>query len=111
VISRHNEIRDELIHMAGKAMTPSAICDEPLIKPGCIAEKTTACPTTGTDFKSNKENKVSGESNRGDLLLRGFWTLHCGRRPSHQHGHQIILQEVPSQSPQVRRKAEEVKVP
>jgi hypothetical protein len=31
VISRHNKIRDELIHMAGKAMIPSAICDKPLI--------------------------------------------------------------------------------
>jgi hypothetical protein len=49
----HNEIRDELIYMAGKAMTPSARCDEPLIRPGYVAEKqeTMACPTIGMDLK------------------------------------------------------------
>jgi hypothetical protein len=73
VISRHNEIRDELIHMAGKAMTPSAIRDEPLIRPGRVAEKTTTCPTTGIDLTSSKEKDATGESDRGDLLLRGFW--------------------------------------
>jgi hypothetical protein len=72
VISRHNEIRDELIHMAGKAMTPSAIRDEPLIRTGRVAEKTMTCPTIGIDSKL-KENDVTGESDRGDLLLRGFW--------------------------------------
>jgi hypothetical protein len=73
VISRHNEIRDELIHMAGKAMTPSAIRDEPLIRPGRVAEKTITCPASGTDSKSSKEKESTGESDRGDLLLRGFW--------------------------------------
>jgi hypothetical protein len=59
--------------MAGKDMMPSAICNKPLIKPGHVAEKTMTCPTNGIDLKSNKENKVSGESDCGDLLLRGFW--------------------------------------
>jgi hypothetical protein len=38
VISCHNKIQDKLIHMAGKAMIPFAIRNEPLIRPGCIAE-------------------------------------------------------------------------
>ena len=33
VIFHHNEIRDELVNLAGKAFTPSAVRDEPLIKP------------------------------------------------------------------------------
>jgi hypothetical protein len=31
MISCHNKIWDELIHMAGKATTPSAICDKDLV--------------------------------------------------------------------------------
>jgi hypothetical protein len=44
----HNEIQDHnLIHMAGKAMSLSKIHGKPLIRPGYIAEKDTACPTNG----------------------------------------------------------------
>jgi hypothetical protein len=39
VIFCHNEIQDELVHLAGKALTPSAILDEPLIRPCCNVEK------------------------------------------------------------------------
>jgi hypothetical protein len=38
VIFRHNEIRDELVNLAGKALTPSAVRDEPLIKPSRVKE-------------------------------------------------------------------------
>jgi hypothetical protein len=31
VIFRHNEVRDELAHLAAKSFTPSAVCDEPII--------------------------------------------------------------------------------
>jgi hypothetical protein len=53
-------------------MTPSIIHNKPLIRTGCIAEKTMTCPTIGIDSKS-KENDVTGKSDHGDLLLRGFW--------------------------------------
>jgi hypothetical protein len=39
VIFGHNKIRDELVHMAGKAVTPSAVRDKPLIHPYCDVEK------------------------------------------------------------------------
>jgi hypothetical protein len=71
VIFRHNEIRDELVHMAGKAMTPSAIRDEPLIRPGRVAENVKAPPTKCTPNQS-PGTPATGED-RGDLLLRGFW--------------------------------------
>jgi hypothetical protein len=38
VIFCHNKIQDKLVHMVGKAMTPSTIHDEPLIHPGHAAE-------------------------------------------------------------------------
>ncbi len=60
--------------MAGKALTPSAIRDKPLIRPGCVAENVSTCPTKCTNSKkSTNENEATGKSERGDLLLRGFW--------------------------------------
>jgi hypothetical protein len=38
VISRHNEIRDELSGLASKAFPPSAVCNEPRIHTSCAAE-------------------------------------------------------------------------
>jgi hypothetical protein len=75
VISHQNKIQDELIHMVGKAMKPSAICNEPLIRTGRVAEKDTACPTKENDsnMKSNKELEIASKSNRGDLRFQGFW--------------------------------------
>jgi hypothetical protein len=35
VISRHNEIRDELADLASKAIVPSAVRNEPLIHASC----------------------------------------------------------------------------
>jgi hypothetical protein len=67
VIFRHNEIRDELVHMAGKALTPSAVRDEPLIRPCRNVEKVNTCPATQTNAKP------ASEDDRGDILLRGFW--------------------------------------
>jgi hypothetical protein len=67
VIFRHNEIQDELVHLAGKALTPSAICNKPLIHPCRAAEKITTCPTKPTS------DKPASEDDRGDILLHGFW--------------------------------------
>ena len=67
VIFRHNEIWDELVHLAGKALTPSAIRDEPLIRP-CRAAK-----DQNTSPASNNSEKPATEDDRGDILLRGFW--------------------------------------
>ncbi len=53
--------------MAGKALTPSAVCDEPLIRPCRNVERVNPCPAT----KANA--KPASEDDRGDILLRGFW--------------------------------------
>jgi hypothetical protein len=45
VISRHDEIKDELGQLAGKALKPSAIRDEPLINNGRKVECSSDAPT------------------------------------------------------------------
>jgi hypothetical protein len=66
VIFRHNEIRDELVYLAGKAFTPSAIRDEPLIHPCRVAKEVKTTPTSSA-------SKPVSEDDRGDILIRGFW--------------------------------------
>jgi hypothetical protein len=67
VIFRHNEIRDELIHLASKAFTPSAVRDEPLIR-GRSTENVNLCSPSETSDK-----QPTKQDDRGDILLRGFW--------------------------------------
>jgi hypothetical protein len=72
VISRHNEIRDELSDLASKALSPSAVCDEPKIH---------TCRSR--EVKSDEENKENSgkrglfrnnrNEDRGDILIRGLW--------------------------------------
>ena len=45
VIFRHNEVRDELAHLAAEAFTPSSVRDEPLIRSGHVAEQVKALNT------------------------------------------------------------------
>jgi hypothetical protein len=72
VIFRHNEIRDELVNLASRAFTPSAVRNEPLIH-GCATEKVKTSPDKITTQNNDKE-AATGEDERGDLLIRGFWT-------------------------------------
>jgi hypothetical protein len=71
VISRHNEIRDELSDLASKALSPSAVRDEPKIH---------TC--RNSDVKSDEDNKENSvkrlfrnnrNEDRGDILIRGLW--------------------------------------
>ncbi len=72
VIFRHNEIRDELVNLASRAFTPSAVRDEPLIY-GRANENMKTTPNKNTNQNIDKED-ATGEDERGDLLIRGFWT-------------------------------------
>jgi hypothetical protein len=69
VISRHNEIRDELVDLASKALTPFAVRDKPRIHTSCPAE-----PVRTSDQNPVIRNlhKRQGEE-RGDVLIRGLW--------------------------------------
>jgi hypothetical protein len=70
VISRHNEIRDELSYLASKACIPSAVRDEPKIHLSRPAEKKSALDQQALSVTRNL-HKTQGVA-RGDLLVRGF---------------------------------------
>jgi hypothetical protein len=69
VISCHNEIRDEPVDLASKALTPSAVRDEPRIHTSCPAELLT---TTDQNLVIRNLHKRQGEE-RGDVVIRGLW--------------------------------------
>jgi hypothetical protein len=72
VISRHNEIRDELSDLAAKALSPSSVSDEPKIHNGRTLEGKIA-----GDVKENPIKRLfcnsKGMEDRGDILIRGLW--------------------------------------
>jgi hypothetical protein len=74
LISRHNKIRDELSDLASKALSPSAVRNEPTIH--------NSHTSGGQSVKENKDHPVkhlflnSLKEDRGDILIRGLWA--CG---------------------------------
>eukprot|EP00978_Attheya_sp_CCMP212_P027081 scaffold90288_cov52-Attheya_sp.AAC.2 len=75
IISRHDEIKDELGQLAGKALKPSAIHDEPLISNnGCKVECSSDAPTEADSSTTPPSPVVRDNDNRGDLMIRGFWS-------------------------------------
>jgi hypothetical protein len=69
VISRHNEIRVELVDLASRAFTPSAVRDEPKIYP---CRPAVELRTTDQQPVIRNLRKHQGEE-RGDVLIRGLW--------------------------------------
>ena len=83
VIIRHNEIGDELADIASKALTPSAVRDEPSIYPhGRAADHVTAqeAPSAGKSPISRPKS-LSCDEDRGDLSSSGVSGL-AGRTAS-----------------------------
>ncbi len=67
---RHNEINEELSDLVTKAMAPSAVRVKPMIQTRRSAEEAKAKTT-----EKPKVQRLSrtGDKDRGDLLIRGFW--------------------------------------
>eukprot|EP00978_Attheya_sp_CCMP212_P005533 scaffold12431_cov57-Attheya_sp.AAC.8 len=75
VISRHDEIKDELGQLAGKVLKPSAIRDEPLINNGRKVECSRSDAPTEADVSTTPPSPVICDNdNLGDLMIRGFWS-------------------------------------
>jgi hypothetical protein len=68
VISRRNDIRDELSYLASKAITPSAVNDEPKIHTGRPTEEKMEGETESDSVKRVFHNKSNDD--RGDILIR-----------------------------------------
>jgi hypothetical protein len=69
---RHNEFRDELANLASGAFIPLAARSKALIQGGAN-ENVKTSPNQITNQNIDKE-AATGEDERGDLLIRGFWT-------------------------------------
>ena len=73
VITRHNEIHDELADIAEKAFCASAIRNEPKIHLGCDNEAKNANKSDNTTAVKKNLCKTTGDE-RGDLLIRSLWS-------------------------------------
>ena len=64
MITHHNEVAGEIIHLTQKALTPSAVHDKPFIN-----------SFTKEPKDANETDEViSTDNKRGDILIRGFWS-------------------------------------
>ena len=75
----HNDLRDGVSDLAGKALTPSHVRDDPLIYSGCAMKRTKAVPSraSGTSTESVVQPPEVTEQ-KGDLLIRGLWQQGTG---------------------------------
>jgi hypothetical protein len=71
VILRHNEINHELADLSSKALSPSAIRDEPLIHPDNRSLNGPRANPTEEPVQHIKSR--SNDEDRRDLLVRGLW--------------------------------------
>ena len=60
VTARHNELRDGVVDLAGKAFTPSHVRDAPLIYSGCAVKRTKAMPA-GVNKPKSSEHPAAPE--------------------------------------------------
>ena len=72
VTKRHNELRDGVADLAGKAFTPSHVRDDPLIYSGRAVKRKKA---TSAGSNGNSEPPAAPEvtEQKGDLLIRDLW--------------------------------------
>ena len=70
VTARHNELRDGVADLAGKAFTPSHVRDDPLIYQGCAMKRTKAKPAGTSDTIDLDGTPPEAKKQKGDLLLR-----------------------------------------
>jgi hypothetical protein len=71
---RHNEIRDELANLASRAFTRSPARNEPLASFHGRANENVKTSPNKTANQNINEEAATGEDERGDLLIRRFWT-------------------------------------
>ena len=73
VTARHNELRDGVADLAGKAFTPSHVRNDPLIYQCCAAKKTKANPAGPSGIIDTEDTPTEATEQKGDLLLRDLW--------------------------------------
>ena len=74
VTARHNELRDGVEDLAGKAFTPYHVHIDPLIYSGCTVKRTKAVPAgANEDSGPSTEQLPEVMEQKGDLLIRDLW--------------------------------------
>ena len=75
VTARHNEIRDGVSDLAGKAFTPDHVCDDPLIYSGRAMIRTKPKPAGSDITNPIGETTAAPEvtEQKGYLLIRYLW--------------------------------------
>ena len=74
VTAPHNEIRDRVAYLEGKAFTPSHMHNNPLIYSGHAVKRTKATPAWATG-NNNQEGvpPLDVTDQKGNLLIRDLW--------------------------------------
>ena len=75
VTARHNELRDGVADLAGKAFTPSHVRNDPLIYSGHAMSRTKPMTAVYTKTDPSRERPAAPEvtEQKGDLLIRDLW--------------------------------------
>ena len=71
ITTRHNDIRDKVTNLAGKAFTPSNVRKDTLIHPGCAVQEGNDKPVG--KLISNPPVAVENPEHMGDLLIRDLY--------------------------------------
>ena len=75
VTARHNELRDRVADLAGKAFTPARVHDDPLIYSVRAMSRTKPNPAGSTHTSPPDATTAAPEvtEQKGDLLIRDLW--------------------------------------
>ena len=68
---RHNELRDGVTDLSGKAFTPNHMRDDLLIFAGCAVKRPKASPARSKATKATSATRpLEATEQKGDLLIR-----------------------------------------
>ena len=70
VTARHNELRDGVADLAGKAFTPTNVHNNPLIYQCCAVKRTKSKPAGPSGITDTEDTWLEATEKKGDLLLR-----------------------------------------
>ena len=72
VKERHNELRDGVADLAGKAFTPSHVRSNPIYQ-GCAVNKKKAKPAGPSGITDIEETPTEATEQKGDLPIQDLW--------------------------------------
>ena len=93
VTARHNELRDGVSDLSGKAITPSHVRNDPLFYSGHAVKRTKAAPARANeDSGQTKVKQPEVTEQKGDLLI---WDL-CQEVTDSVHDMPVVNTDAPT---------------